>query len=177
MTRLLALAGPAATVVAVLVGLANCSGAGAGAPSDLSPAAKAKWDEYCAARVACLPASMCPPSTCMAGIAESGPLIEFVDCQNAKACGANDDDCVTSAGTTDAEREAFIPRCEAALTAYQMMQQPVPPVCYVDTPICAIVAAPLIRKEIMHAVDACLTVPCEDLQPCLDAALAPLECW
>ena len=52
----------------------------------------------------------------MAGVAEEGPLIEFVDCQMAKACDANDDDCVAGAGTTDAEREAFTARCVAALS-------------------------------------------------------------
>src|SRR6187551_2964757 len=102
--------------------LASCGGGnGGGRPSDLSPAAKAKWDGYCAARNVCQPSVMCPPSTCMAGFAEEGPLIEFVDCQNAKTCGANDDDCVASAGTTDAERQAFIPRCEAAVRSYQLM--------------------------------------------------------
>jgi hypothetical protein len=58
-----------------------------------------------------------------------------------------------------------------------MMPQPIPVGCYPDTVLCAIVAAPLLRKEYMHAVDACLMVPCEQLMPCLDAALAPLNCW
>jgi hypothetical protein len=174
MIRLLA---RAAAVVAAL-GLASCGGGnGTGPPSDLSPAAKAKWDGYCASRIACLADSNCPPSTCMAGIAEEGPLIEFVDCQNAKACGANDDDCVASAGTTDAERQAFITRCEAAVMSYQMMPQTVPDQCYPETALCSIVAAPLLRKQFMHAVDACLTLSCAQLQPCLDAALAPLDCW
>jgi hypothetical protein len=173
MARLLEL--PAATVVAAVavasLALASCdSSKGTGAPSDLSPAAKAKWDDYCAARLACLPDSTCPPSTCLAGFAEDGPLIEFVDCQNAKACGANDDDCVESPGTRDAEREAFIPRCEAAVRSFQ-------PVCYLEPALCAIVAAPLLRKEFMHAVDGCLTLPCGQATPCIEAALAPLDCW
>ena len=168
-----------AVVMVAALGFASCgSGTGGGPPSDLSPTAKAKWDAYCAARNVCLPSVMCPPSTCMAGFAEEGPLLEFVDCQNAKTCGANDDDCAASAGTTDAERQAFIPRCEAALRAYQLMP-PLPPPgsCYVETVLCTIVAYPLIRKSYMHAVEACLTVPCEQLEACLDAALEPLNCW
>jgi hypothetical protein len=175
MLRLLARAAPA---FAAAFALASCGGSNDnGAPSDLSPAAKAKWDDYCASRIACLPDANCPPSTCIARIAEEGPLIEFVDCQNAKACGANDDDCVASAGTTDAEREAFITRCEAAVMSYQMMPQALPDECYPETVLCSIVGQPLVRKQFMHAVDACLTVSCAELQPCLDAALAPLDCW
>jgi hypothetical protein len=108
----------------------------------------------------------------MARVAEEAALIEFVDCQNAKACGANDDECAASAGTTDAEREAFRPRCEAALGAV-----PPTPTCYVDPSLCTIVAYPLVRKQFMRAVDACLTVPCPDLVACIDAAIEPLSCF
>ncbi len=155
--------------------LAGCSSStGIGQPTDLSPAVKTQWDAYCAAREACLSGVMCATSACMAQVAEEGPLVEFLDCQNAKACGANDDDCFASAGTTDAEREAFIPRCEAALAAIP----PSPPSCYVDPVLCTIVAQPVIRKQHMHAVDACLTAAsaCADLQTCMDTALRPLNC-
>jgi hypothetical protein len=155
--------------------LASCSSDN-GTPSDLSPAAKAKWDDYCASRKACLPDSNCPPSACVATTAEEGPLLEFVECQNAKACGANDDDCFSSAGTTDAERQAFITRCQAAVMSYRAMQPPPPVECFPDPELCG-VAAPVFRKQFMHAVDACLTLSCAELQPCLDAALAPLNCW
>jgi hypothetical protein len=111
----------------------------------------------------------------MARIAEEGPLIEFVDCQNAKACGANDDACYAEAGTTDAEREDFTARCLARLSAPGStslecaMQVPEPA-------LCSIVAYPIIRKAFMRAADACLAGPCESWEACLDAALAPLSC-
>ena len=108
----------------------------------------------------------------MARVTEEAALIEFVDCQNAKACGANDDECVASAGTTDAERQDFIPRCEAVLGAL-----PPSPACYVDPSLCAIVAQPLVRTQYLRAVDACLTVPCPDLMACIDAAIEPLKCF
>ena len=159
--------------VVVALAVASCGGSnGSGTPSDLSSATKAKWDAYCADRLACLPSANCPPSTCVAMVAEEEPLIEFIDCQNAKTCGANDDECVASAGTTDAEREAFTARCEAALAAV-----PSSATCYVDPVLCTIVAYPLIRRQYMHAVDACLTVPCPDLQTCVEAAIEPLNCF
>jgi hypothetical protein len=171
MRRLLGRAAPAAAVVAVLA-LASCdSGKGDGTPADLSPAAKAKWDDYCAARVACLAGSMCPPSTCIAGYAEEAPLLEFLDCQNAKACGANDDDCTAAAGTTDTERQAFTTRCEAAISGGQA-----PPGCYIEPVLCTIIAYPLYRKQYLRAVDACLPRACEDRKRCIEAALAPLGC-
>jgi hypothetical protein len=121
--------------------------------------------------MACLQGSTCPSSACVAGYAEEGPLAEFLDCQNAKACGVNDDECYASAGTTDAERQAFTARCEAALNAL-----PPSPTCYLDPVLCTIVAYPLIRKQYMHAVDACLTLACPDLLTCIDTAMAPLGC-
>jgi hypothetical protein len=160
--------------IVALSAVAGCGskGSGSGTPSDLSPAAKAKWDEYCAFSASCQ-STPCSPSTCMAAIAEQGPLIEFVDCQIPKGCGANDDDCVAEAGTTDAEREAFVPRCEAVLSAGQA-----PPGCYVETVLCTIVAYPMIRKQYMRAVDACLALAtCGDRKACIDAAMEPLNCF
>ena len=156
----------------IVVLLAAGCGSSPGTPSDLSPAAKTKWDEYCAARRACLADTNCPPSTCLAPIVEEGPLLEFLDCQNAKACGANDDDCFASAGTTDAERDSFIVRCRTTLNAL-----PTTPACYIDPTLCPIIAQPVIRKQYMRAVDACLTLTCPDLQTCIDDALAPLDCF
>jgi hypothetical protein len=162
------------SLVASLVS-ASCGGNGGDtpAPSDLSPAAKAKWNEYCAHEATCDPTFVCPTTACIARGAEQGPLIEFVDCQLAKACGANDDECVASAGTTDAEREDFTMRCLAKLSATPSQQ------CgeYLDPIFCTIVAYPLIRKEFMRAADACLAGPCADWNACIDAATEPLGCW
>jgi hypothetical protein len=163
------------SLVAVLA-CASC-GSDNGTPSDLSPAAAAKWNEYCVYRytAGCLDAMQCPMSTCMARVAEEEPLIEFVDCQLAKACDANDDDCVASAGMTDAERDAFTARCVAALSVSPSTQE-----CalgWPDPTMCTIIAYPLIRKEHMRAVDACLMLPCGDLIACVEAAVEPLDCW
>jgi hypothetical protein len=111
----------------------------------------------------------------MARVVEQGPLIEFVDCQMAKPCGSNDDDCVAAAGTTDAERDAFTARCAAVLSISPPTQE-----CAIDWPepiLCTIIAYPLIRKEHMRAVDACLTLPCEALKACVAAAIEPLSCF
>jgi hypothetical protein len=166
---------PVFPVVAVLA-LASCSSSNTSTPSDLSPAAKAKWNEYCAYRynAACVSSLQCPTTTCIARASEEGPLIEFVDCQIAKACDANDDDCVAAAGTTDAEREAFTARCMAALSVSPPTQE-----CAINWPepvLCTIVAYPLFRKEHMRAVDACLTLPCDALKTCVAAATEPLDC-
>ena len=163
--------------VVALLALASCSSSGTSTPSDLSPAAKAKWNEYCAFRynAACQSGLQCPTTACMARAVEEGPLIEFVDCQMAKACDANDDACVASAGTTDAERDAFTARCVAALSMTPSSQD-----CTIGWPepaMCTIVAYPIIRKEHMRAVDACLTLPCADLIACVQAAVEPLDCW
>ena len=160
-----------------LLASASCDSGGTTTPSDLSPAAKAKWNDYCAFRynASCQSSLQCPTTACMARVVEEGPLIEFVDCQMAKECTANDDDCVSAAGTTDAERDAFTARCVAALSVSPPTQE-----CSLGWPepvICAIIAEPIVRKEHMRAVDACLTLPCANLITCVEAALAPLDCW
>jgi len=158
---------PLSIVAAAVLAFASCSSGGG---SDLTPAAKAKWNDYCAFRASCT-ATPCAPLECVQQWAESGPLIEFVDCQTAKVCGANDDDCTAMAGTSDAERDAFVPRCKAALTAL-----PPSPTCYFDEVLCEIVAYPLIRKQFMRAVDACLKLTCPEISTCIDTALQPLGC-
>jgi hypothetical protein len=166
-----------AVVAAVVpLALASCGDGGTSSgPADLSPAVKAKWDAYCAARVACVPGLVCASSACMAAAAEEGPLVEFIDCQNTKMCGIVNDECQEMAGTTDAEREAFIPRCEAALLSYQLMAQSLPD-CHIETRLCTLISYPMYRKEIFRAADACLSVPCAELRACLDKAIAPLGC-
>jgi hypothetical protein len=42
-----------------LLAVASCSSNNT-TPSDLSPAAKAKWNDYCAYRATCPPAPTCP---------------------------------------------------------------------------------------------------------------------
>ena len=111
----------------------------------------------------------------MARAVEEGPLIEFVDCQMAKACDANDDDCVAAAGTTDAERDAFTARCVAAVS--MSPPQECAMMAWPEPAMCTIVAYPIVRKEIMRVVDACLTLPCADLITCVQAAVEPLDCW
>ena len=167
-------------VIAVLavvspLALATCGDSGSSTPADLSPAVKAKWDAYCAARVACVPGLVCASSACMAAATDEGPLVEFIDCQNTKMCGVVNDECQEMAGTADAERQAFIPRCEAALLSYQMMAGS-QPTCYLETRLCTLISYPMYRMEIVRAADACLTVPCAELRNCLDTAIAPLGC-
>jgi len=160
--------------VVVLVASARCGGGGDAPHSDLSPAAAAKWNAYCDYRAACQLTTPCPTTACLAGAAEEGPLMEFVDCQLAQTCDVNDDECIAAAGTTDAEREAFTARCVAVLSA------PPPEQCALTWPepiLCTIVAYPIVRKQHMRAVDACLTLPCEQLKACVDAAVEPLNCW
>ena len=155
--------------IAVVVAFALSCGSGGG--SGLSAAARAKWNDYCAFRASCGD-TPCAPVECVARSAESEALIELVDCQTAKTCGASDDECVASAGTTDAERQDFIPRCEAALDVV-----PASPACYLDSSLCTNVVRPLFRKEIMRAVDACLPIAvCEDRIRCIEAVLQPLSC-
>ena len=169
MPRSSPLAASALAVVA-FAALASCNTATLD-PVDLSPAAKAKWDAYCAYRTTCQRETPCSSSMCMALVAEEGPLIEFVDCQSAKTCDVNDDECVASAGTTDAERDAFIPRCVAALSADP------PTSCYVEDVVCEIVAYPLIRIRYLRGVDACLSLAGCDRKACIDEATAPLNCF
>jgi hypothetical protein len=164
-----------------LAALAGCSsgkdsggGGGTGGsstPSDLSPAAKAKWSTYCAQRAAymaeCSPnAALCPTSTCLAAVWEDAPVIEYFDCQLAKSCASffGDDDCIAAAGTSDAERDDFIARCTAKLSN-----------CGLQTDYCA-AGLPIVRKLLMHAVDACLTNQCTQIQGCFDALALP-DCW
>jgi hypothetical protein len=164
---------PVLLSLVALLASARCGG-DTPAPSDLSPAAAAKWNEFCAHEATCDPTFVCPTTTCIARGTEQGPLIEFVDCQLAKACGANYDGCVTNAGTTDAEREAFTARCRAKLNIMQSMQCALQSL---DPTLCTLVAYPLFRKEFMRAVDACLAGPCENWNACIDAATEPLGCW
>jgi hypothetical protein len=170
MPRLSPLAAVSGFAVVAFAALASCNTATLD-PMDLAPAAKAKWDAYCAFEASCQITTPCPSSMCMALVAEEGPLIEFVDCQSAKACGSNDDECVASAGTTDAERDAFIPRCVAALSAGQE------PSCYVEEVLCEIVAYPLIRIRYLRGVDACLSLAGCARKACIDEATAPLNCF
>jgi hypothetical protein len=158
------------TLVVVALAVVSCSSSGSS--SGLSPAAKAKWSAYCDYRTACGKTTACPSIACMVAVAESAPLIEFVDCQTAKTCDMNDDACTASAGTTDAERQDFTARCEAAINS-----NPTTQTCYIEPVLCTIVAYPLFRKEIMRAVDACLPIAtCEDRMPCIEAAVDPLNC-
>jgi hypothetical protein len=152
-------------VIAVvsILSFAGCDG-GKDGPTDLSPAAKAKADQYCAQRqtyiAECSPgAGPCPDTSCLAQLAEEGPLIEFFDCQLAKTCPMffSDDDCVEAAGTSDAERDAFITGCQARLAE-----------CGADGEYC-IVGLPLFRKKWMHAFDACLAGACADIPACIQA--------
>ena len=161
------------TSVAVVVALAVVSCSSGGSSSGLSPAARAKWAEYCDYRNACGKTTPCTPIECVAGYAESGPLIEFVDCMKAQTCDMNDDACTASAGTTDAERQAFTARCEAMINANNEST----PTCYFEPVFCTIVAYPLIQKKILRAVDACLPIAsCTDRMACIETAAAPLGC-
>jgi hypothetical protein len=163
--------GPLAAV-AILV---SACGSSNGAPSDLSPTAKARLADYCAKRQTCqtelaMSPTPCPTSTCLASTTVEGPLLEYFDCQNAKQCSAffNDDDCAASAGTSDPERDAFRTRCTARMTA-----------CNGDADFaafCAIGSMPLLRSEWMHAIDACLGEACDDIYTCVNAVPIP-DCW
>jgi hypothetical protein len=163
-------------VVAVIVAV----GAGAcgpstspGWPSDLSPAAKSRLDDYCAKRTGCqtelgMSVGPCPTSMCLAGQTAEAPLLEYFDCQIAKQCSAffNDDDCAASAGTPDTEQTQFVSRCTARNAE-----------CSGDfETICAIGGMPILRKDYLRAFDACLGKACADIDTCL-AAAAPTDCW
>jgi hypothetical protein len=151
---------------------AASSGGTNGASSDLSSTAKARLADYCTKRDACaaeqnFPVSACPTSMCLARQLEEAPLIEFFDCQIAKQCSSffNDDDCAVAAGTSDAERDAFIARCLAKTTE-----------CGDDFgDVCAF-GLPSVRKELMRAADACVTRACADVQACVEA-LPVEDCW
>ena len=141
-------------------------------PSDLSPTGKARLADYCGKRMSCsvdqgITVGACPTSMCLSRMFEEAPLLQFFDCQIAKQCTAffNDDDCAAAAGTSDAERDAFVNRCGAKMTE-----------CATDFGDACVVGLPIVRKEFMHAVDACLGKPCADVQTCIDAI--PIEdCW
>jgi hypothetical protein len=163
-------------VVAVIVAV----GAGAcgpstspGWPSDLSPAAKARLDDYCAKRTGCqtelgMSVGPCPTSMCLAAGTSEAPLLEYFDCQIAKQCSAffNDDDCAAAAGTPDAEQTQFVSRCTARSAE-----------CSGDfEAFCAIGGMPIVRKDHLRAFDACLGKACADIDACL-AAAAPMDCW
>jgi hypothetical protein len=172
MVRLALMPAGATLALLALVGCGSGGGTATTTPADLSPAAKAKWDEYCAHGAACLSPAGCPSSTCMARVAEEGTLTKFADCQVAKPCDSSEDECAAGAGTTtDAERTDFTARCLARFTAPESVA------CFGDPSICTRVVDPLIRSEFMHAVDACLTVRCEDRLACVDAAIEPLNCF
>jgi hypothetical protein len=161
-------------VVVVALWVCACSSSnGTGTtPSDLSSTGKARLADYCAKRDACaveqnLTITPCPTSMCIAGQAEEAPVIEFFDCQIAKQCSSffSDDDCAASAGSSDAERDAFIARCLAKTTE-----------CANDFgDVCAL-GLPLARKELMRAADACMSRACADVQTCVNAIVLE-DCW
>jgi len=141
-------------------------------PSDLSPTGRARLADYCAKRTMCsvdqsVAIGACPTSMCLSHVYEEAPLLQFLDCQIAKQCTAffNDDDCFLLAGTSDAERDAFTARCAAKSTE-----------CTDDFGDACAIGAPIVRKEFMHAVDACLTRACAEVQACIDA-IAIEDCW
>jgi len=161
-------------VVMVAVGAGACGpSTGVGWPSDLSPTAKSRLDDYCAKRTACqadqgMTVGPCPTSMCLATETTEAPLLEYFDCQIAKQCSAffNDDDCAASAGTPDAEQTQFVSRCTARNTE-----------CSGDFgTFCAIGGMPILRKDHLRAFDACLGGACADIDACL-AAAAPMDCW
>ena len=110
---------------------------------------------------------VCPTSACLASVTEEPALLDYFDCQIAKQCSLffNDDDCVLSAGTPDAERDAWRTQCAARFTE-----------CGVASDLCGVFAAPLLRKQWMHAADPCLKGACADLETCI-AALPVPDCW
>jgi hypothetical protein len=161
-------------VAAVVLGASACSDPPVtnGTPTDLSSTGKARLVDYCAKNDACaaeqgVTARMCPISTCLAPAVEEPALVEFFDCQIAKACSSffSDDDCIASAGALDAEREAFIARCLAKTTE-----------CGDDFGDACGFGAPLVRKEWMRMADACLGRPCAEVEACV-AAIPLVDCW
>ena len=142
-------------------------------PTDLSATAKARLGDYCTKRTTCateesLTGIVCPTSACLASLTEESALLGYFDCQIAKQCSAffNDDDCVVSAGTSDAERDAWRTQCAAKFTS-----------CGGAPDLCAALASPLVRKQWMHAADGCIqAAACADLENCI-AALPIPDCW
>jgi hypothetical protein len=142
-------------------------------PSDLSPAGRVRLATYCDKRTMCsvdqgVTIGACPTSMCLSRVYEEAPLLQFLDCQIAKQCSAffNDDDCFLLAGTSDAERDAFTARCAAKSTE-----------CTDDFGDACAIGAPIVRKEFMRAVDACLSrATCADVKTCI-SAIAIEDCW
>jgi len=161
-------------VVIVAVGAGACGpSTSPGWPSDLSPTAKSRLADYCAQRDTCqvelaVTVGPCPTSMCLASETTEAPLLEYFDCQIAKQCSAffNDDDCAAAAGTPDAEQTQFVSRCTARNSE-----------CTGDfDAFCAVAGMALLRKDYLHAFDACLGKACADIDACL-AAAAPSDCW
>ena len=160
-------------VFVVTLGAAACSSSpGTGTPTDLSSTGKARLADYCAKRETCAveqgnTVGACPTSMCLAPSWEEAALIEFFDCQIAKACSSffSDDDCAVSAGTSDAERDAFLARCVAKITE-----------CGDDFGDVCGLGLPISRKELMRAADACIARPCVEVQACVDAIVIA-DCW
>jgi hypothetical protein len=141
-------------------------------PTDLSTTAKSRLDDYCAKRTTCateenLTGITCPTSMCLAQATEEAALLDYFDCQIAKQCSVffNDDDCVLSAGTSDAERDNWRTQCVAKFTS-----------CGAAPDLCGALASPLVRKQWMHAADPCLQGACTDLETCISALPIP-DCW
>jgi hypothetical protein len=142
-------------------------------PTDLSSSGKTVLAGYCDHRDTCaivqsITVSACPASMCLAAFAEEPALLEFFDCQLRKDCSAffKDEDCIASAGTSDGERDAFIARCLAKSGE-----------CGGDDfgDACGF-GAPIVRKEWMRMVDACLARPCADVRACVEA-IPLVDCW
>jgi hypothetical protein len=158
----------------VWAGACSSSTAPNSTPTDLSSTGKSRLADYCTKRQTCavaqnIPAELakCPTSMCLAGLTEEAALLQYFDCQIAKQCSAffSDDDCIVAAGTSDAERDAFLARCVAKSDE-----------CADDFGDACGIGLPIFRKELMRAVDACLDRACADVQPCVDA-LPIMDCW
>ena len=158
----------------VVVWAGGCSSP-SGTPGDLSPTGKQRLAEYCTKRQTCAveqnfpEQATCPTSTCLASVLQEAPLLEFFDCQTPKQCPSffNDDDCFWAAGTADAEQTAFVSRCvakgeECANASFGEA--------------CATYGMPIIRKEWLHKIDACVGMACADVDACIAALQLP-DCW
>jgi hypothetical protein len=165
-------------LVAVLVAMlwaGSCSKSlsDGGGASDLSPAAKARLADYCGKRDVCqaelglTDVDACPTSMCLASMTEERPLLEFFDCQLARPCSSffNDDECFAASGAPNAERDAFLARCTARGVCGAKIAE-----------ACPIVAMPIVDVGWLRMFDACLALPCPDLEVCWDAVNA-MACW
>ena len=161
----------ASMVKAIIVAVVAAIGVGAcssnGGPTDLSESTKARLADYCAKRDACqaelgVTVGPCPTSMCFASTTEEAALNEFFDCQMPKACSMffSDDECYAAAGTSDAERDAFVTHCTAKASE-----------CGTNFgEACPIIGMPVIRKQLLREFDACLGLSCTDVQACWDRA-------